>query len=828
MTLAPPRGLGRVCRLLLTAVVLLSVPRLAGAQAPADTLVPAGAQYRFNAPFRGFKGWLYGSRYRSLWATPVAAPGLTIGLQAGAGDSTPRAGVAWFWAPDGTLWEYRPLDRDLLSVTPPAIRKNLLPTFIQDLNASRHPGAAPVVAALAEAVGVRVPESRLVRVEDTVSAPAAPGQLGYAVSVSTAGRTTAEVLDSLRADGGRSFDAITYLRERLLDTYLGTVDDSPDQWRWTPTGPDGRWTPAPRDRDRAFAKYDGVLAGLARGTIPAFVNFGEGYQEQLGVMAYQRTLDRQLLSLLDWSVWDSVTTVFRAALTDSVIAAAVAQLPPEYLAGGAAFLAAGLRARRDLLPKAAFGLYRLVNQEAAFFGTPGADTVTVTRQPDGTLALGYLDGFRRVYAPGETDAVALYLGGGDDRIDLVGPGRAGPILDVAWQPGLTLAGGRGSGQRTKVYGGGPRGGGMRLDVMPDTLPVPEVEDLDLTRPPPVPLHGTDARPVFWFDVNSDVGILLGGGVSLTSYRIGHEPYYKRLRIRSGYATAVDNYAIEISGEFRRWRSREATTLDAGVSEIVVLHFFGFGNSTPFTQPADYYLARQRQLYVYPAWNYRMTPQSNLAVGPIYKHVRTDTLYNGYIAETRPYGVPEFAQLGVSATAFYDTRDTPNFTRSGWNIRAGGSFYPVVFEDGKPFGTMQVSAATYVTPPELSRVTLALRATGRLTMGNVPVHEAAFVGGSTTIRGYESGRYAGQASAFFNSELRIRAATLPFVVPWQLGVVGIADLGRVFNVTDDGNVWHGSAGGGIWFSLPNRSVGGVVTVVTSPQGSALWLSYGFMY
>jgi hypothetical protein len=35
---------------------------------------------------------------------------------------------------------------------------------------------------------------------------------------------------------------------------------------------------------------------------------------------------------------------------------------------------------------------------------------------------------------------------------------------------------------------------------------------------------------------------------------------------------------------------------------------------------------------------------------------------------------------------------------------------------------------------------------------------------------------------------------------------------VFNVTDDGNVWHGSAGGGIWFSLPNRSVGGVVTVV----------------
>ena len=637
------------------------------------------------------------------------------------------------------------------------------------------------------------------------------------MSVSTEGRTTAEVLDSLREDGGRNFDARAYLRERLLDTYLGTVDDSPDQWRWTRTGPDGQWTPEPRDRERAFAKYDGVLAGLARGTIPAFVNFGEEYQEQLGVMAYQRTLDRQLLSLLDWPVWDSVTTAFQAALTDSVIAAAVAQLPPEYLAGGARSLASGLRARRDLLPKAACGLYRLVNQEAAFFGTPGADTVTVTRMQDGALELAFQDGFRRVYAPGETDAVALYLGGGADRIELVGPGRAARSSTSPGSRGLTLSGARGSGQRTTVYGGGPRTGEMRLEIVADTLPVPEVEDLDLTRPPPVPLHGTDVGPNFWFDVNSDVGVLIGGGVTLTTYRMGYEPYYKKLRFRSGYATAVDNYAIEVNGEFRRWRSRQATTLDAGLSEIIVLHFFGFGNTTPFTQPANFYLAQQRQLYVYPAWNYKMTPHSNLAVGPIYKHVRTDTLASSYISQTDPYGVPEFAQLGVQAIAAYDTRDTPRFTRSGWNIRAGGSFYPVVFEDGKPFGTMQVSGATYVTLPQLPRFTLAVRATGRLTMGNVPVHEAAFVGGSTTVRGYESGRYAGQASVYFNNELRIHAATLPFVVPWQVGVVGIADLGRVFNVTDDDNVWHGSAGGGIWFSLPNRSVGGVVTVVGEPAG-----------
>jgi len=810
------------------ALLLALAPGSAGAQTLSDTLVPAGAEYQLHGAFRGIRGWLNGTRYRSLWATPVAAPALRLDLQPTARDTTPRVGMVWVWSPDGTLWEYRPLDRDLLSITPPAIRKNLLPTFIQDLNASRHPGAAPVVRSLAEALRVSVPAAQLVRLDDTTQTPHDADRVGYLVAISTEGRTTADVLDSLRQGGGREFDALAYLRERLLDTYLGSVDDRPEEWRWKRAGSSGRWTPEPRDRERAFVKYDGVLAGLARGTIPGLVNFGVEYQERLGVMAYQRTLDRQLLSLLDWAVWDSVTSAFQAALTDSVIAGAVARLPPEYLAIDAEPLAAALRSRRDLLPKAARGLYRLVNQEAAFFGTPGADTVTVTRQRDGVLELAFRDGFRRAYAPGETDAVALYLLGGADRIELVGPGMSGPLLDVAWHEGLTLSGARGSGQRTSVYGGGPRTGDMRLDIVSDTLPVPEVEDLDLLRPSTVPLHGTDVGPNFWFDVNSDVGLLIGGGVTLTTYRMGYAPYYKKLRFRSGYATAVDNYAIEVKGEFRRWRSREAMTLDAGLSEIVVLHFFGFGNTTPFTQPADYYLARQRQLYVYPAWNYRMTPHTNLAVGPIYKHVRTDTLANSYISQTDPYGVPEFAQLGVSATAVYDTRDAANFTRSGWNIRAGGSFYPVVFGDGKPFGTMQMSGVAYVTLPELPRLTLALRATGRLTMGNVPVHEAAFVGGSTTVRGYESGRYAGQGSAYFNSELRIHAATLPFVVPWQVGVVGIGDVGRVFNVTDDDNVWHGSAGGGIWFALPNRSAGGVITIVGSPQGSALWLSYGFMY
>lgn len=807
------------------------IPASGAAQAASDTLVPAGAEYRFHGFFGGFNSWLYGGRYRALWATPVAAPLAPLapprGDSAWAQDTTLHFDGYWLWTPDGAAWVYRPLDRDLLSGTTPLVRRQLLPAVIQGLNPARHPGAPPVVAVLARAAGAAVPATSLARIAFDLPIPEGDGRLGYLEEATVAGPTTGDLLDSLRLDGGRRLDARAYLRERLFDVYVGSWDDLPEEWGWERTD-SGTWAPAPRRRDKAFARFDGVLAGWVRNAVPGFVQYGPGYDADLGLMPFQRTLDRQLLAPLDRAVWDSAAAAMQRALADSVLDAAIAALPAEYRAAAADPLRAALRARRERLPEAARRLYQLVNQEAALFGTPGADTVTVTRGDDGGMEVRVAGGIRRTWGPGETDAVALYLLGGADRLELVGPGRDGPRLDVAWREGLTVGGARQSGLLTTLYGGAPKFPRLGLEYVPDTLPAPEAEDLDPTRPPPLPLHGTEARPIPWIDINSDVGILLGGGVELTTYRLGHEPFYRRAVIRSGYATATDNYAIEFHSEFRRWRSPVIMTVDAGLSEIAVLHFFGYGNETPFTESADFYLAQQRQLYLYPAWNYQIGPKSHLAIGPSFKHVRTDTLTTSYINLTRPYGTPEFAQAGVLASAVYDTRDAERFTRHGLAITASGSYYPFLFGSGTPFGTMSASIASYVTPSALPQLTLATRLSGRLGMGDVPVHEAAFAGGSRSIRGYESNRYAGQAALYFNGELRLRAATLPFVVPWQFGVVGIGDVGRVFNDDEESGAWHGAAGGGLWIAMPDRSLGAVFTMVHSPQGTSLWLSYQFMY
>lgn len=811
--------------------MLGAAPSLA-AQAPADTTLPAGAEYLIHGGFGGIQRFLYGQRYRILWAEPVAVPalGLAGSLTLDQGEGAPegrRAGFVHFGTPDGTRWVYRALDRDLVAIAPEPLRENLLPSVIQGLNASRHPGAAPVVQALAAPAGARVPTVELVRLEEGPPVPNGDGRLGTLRRADTTGVTTSAMLDSLRATDPRSFDAEAYLRERLFDTWLGSWDDAPDLWRWELDGTPARWTPRPRDRDRAFAMYDGLLASMGRRYLPGFVSFGDRYDDQLGVMPLQRAFDRQLLSMLDWRVWDSTATSMQRALTDSIISAAVARQPPEYAALDSARLAAILRARRDALPQAARRLYRIVNQEAALFGSAGADTVTVTQLPDDGADIAFRDGRSRHFAPGDADAIAIYLEGGPDLVELRGRGSGGPWVDIAWRPGLTVMGARSTGIKTTLFGGGELPDGVRADVVKDTLAPPEISDVNLLRPPAEPLHGTVLSPVAWLNVNSDLGVLLGGGVDLTTYRVGHQPYYRWLQVKGGYATTPGDYAIEVHGKFNRWRSRTAVTLDAWLSQIAVLHFFGYGNTTPFDQPKSYYRARQNQLYLYPAWNFRSTPRSRFAIGPAFKWVVTDTLQNTLLNTTRPYGVPDFSQLGVQATAVLDTRDAPSFSRRGLLISAGGTYYPFVFGAGNSFGGVRASIATYLTPRTMSRVTVALRGSLRVAVGDVPVHEAAFAGGSNTLRGYEAGRYAGNVAVFFNNEARVRLTTLSFIMPWNLGVVAIGDVGRVFD-PPSANVWHASVGGGIWLAMPDRSMGGVITAVHSPEGTSIWLGTGFMF
>ncbi|HEX6308672.1 MAG TPA: ShlB/FhaC/HecB family hemolysin secretion/activation protein, partial [Longimicrobiales bacterium] len=86
-----------------------------------------------------------------------------------------------------------------------------------------------------------------------------------------------------------------------------------------------------------------------------------------------------------------------------------------------------------------------------------------------------------------------------------------------------------------------------------------------------------------------------------------------------------------------------------------------------------------------------------------------------------------------------------------------------------------------------------------------VHEAAFLGGRNSLRGFETDRFAGDAAAYGSTELHLPLGTLTLLVRGEVGAFGLADAGRVWFDGDSPGGWHTSFGGGAWFSSLGRTL-----------------------
>ncbi len=117
------------------------------------------------------------------------------------------------------------------------------------------------------------------------------------------------------------------------------------------------------------------------------------------------------------------------------------------------------------------------------------------------------------------------------------------------------------------------------------------------------------------------------------------------------------------------------------------------------------------------------------------------------------------------------------------LQAEGTYYPQVWYVRSGFGEVHGQAGVVLGTSSGPRPTLALRAGGKRVFGDYPFHEAAFIGGSDSVRSLRPQRYAGDAAVYGNAELRLRLFRASFLVPADVGILGLADAGRVFVLPD---------------------------------------------
>ena len=867
------------------------------------SIPPPGARTHMVVPgerFRasGFKRWFYGSNNRDLWTTPIEVA--VLDLNSVGGGLTPlRTGgfgqsiSLHFTGEDGRRYTVRSLDKDPTKRIWDELKDTIVDDVLQDLISALLPTGALVADPLMEATGILHSRHTLVVIPDdprlgeyreefagligTLQEHPSEGPddtPGFAGSRRISG--TERLWEHLEESPCNRVDARAYLKAKLMDLFIGDKDRHYGQWRWAqfPDGDCYTWLTIPEDRDQAFIGFKGFAMAMARKRLPRQITFGDKYPSLVGLSTTGWEMDREFLSELNKTAWDSVVTAFRKDLPDSVIEDAVRKLPPPYYKMIGETLTQALKSRRDALPEFVNRYYELITRQVEIQATDKDEYAQCEHLPNGDLAvrIGLIEGtggekktpyFQRTFHPQETREIRIYLRGGDDRAEISGTkGQIVVRIDGGGGDDTLTNASQSGASKTRFYdyrgkNQFAKGKGAKIDERPYKRPPAR-----LLRARYALDWGGQAITAPIIRINPDLDIFLGATYHRQHFGYRKNPFSSQHFFKIGLAKDSDLKGIKpfasYTGNFRELLRDFDARIYLKYSGFQTIRFNGFGNKTEIPRPSSFYKVEQRHFVFAPALEFRAgdhkedmphvgmgSLRSKLTIdfGPIIKYSNTPLSSNRekYIGSLdQPlYGTDSFGQVGALGEVVYDTRNSLGYPTQGVRVRVAGDIYPGVWDVESTFGSIDGEASTYLTAPIPTTPTLALRAGGKKVWGTFPFHESAFLGGSGfvgggissgNLRGFRKNRFAGETALYGNSELRLVLTKIKLLVSGEFGLFGTADAGRVIYDGDPSNAdkWHTSIGGGFWLSFLKRQQTFSAAVVKGDDLTGVYLRAGFMF
>jgi hypothetical protein len=815
--------------------------------------VAANPEYRAT----GLRRILLGPNYRRLWAMPIEVEVLDLATFAGGLKPTKKGGGKQtkslrFDAGDGREFRVRSVDKDPEAALPPEYRDTFVEWVAQDQISAAHPAGPLVADRLERAIGMLSVPHRFIVIPDDPALGEFRKEFGGMLGILaeepqvkdpvTPGFEEVEKLYDweefwprmVDESPANRVDARPYLRARILDMLIGDWDRHQRQWSWARVRGKPLIQPFPEDRDQAFAKFDGALLAVARHAQPRFVDFERKFPPPEGLNWSARFMDRRILGELEWKDWEQAVRDVQESLGDPVLEEAARRMPPEYFRLDGPRMVEKLRSRRARLPELARHYYEMLAREAEVWATDEPEVADILKNPDGSVELRLARAdesgaagepyFRRLYRPGETKEVRIFLQGGDDRT--VSHPRVDSPIEVR------VIGDGGNDVLDDSAGGGTHfydaEGQNRIVEGPGTADSnkPFVPEVDYIGDPLID-WGARTSPAVWITGTPDAGLILGLRAVRTAHGFRKFPYRYQHTLGAAYATALGGWIGEYTGDVLRTNSRRRFQMRLRASDAEVIRFHGFGNETVAPELGTFYRSDQREYLFQPRFRFGLS-HVDLWVGPTLKFTTTPGTPGRFLALTRPYGVGDFGEVGLGASLRWDLRNQPRAATKGAMVYTEGNYYPAVWSVRSGFGEVHGEASTFLSPDVALQPTLALRVGAKRLWGTFPFHESAFVGGIGTVRGLRLQRYAGNASAWGNAELRLRLFGINLLVPGDVGVFGLADTGRVFLEGEDSRRWHTGVGGGLWVSFLRRENTISVAAASSEGRTRLYFGAGFMF
>ncbi|MGI9626044.1 MAG: BamA/TamA family outer membrane protein, partial [Longimicrobiales bacterium] len=529
--------------------------------------------------------------------------------------------------------------------------------------------------------------------------------------------------------------------------------------------------------------------------------------------------DHRFLAPLGRADWVAIADSVREALTDEVIQAAFEGLPgPVFDLHGEELIAIA-RVRRDKLSGVAEEFYELHSRSVDVVGSNRHETFEVTRVDDeSTRVVVYKttregepqqEIFRRVFVHDETDELALYGLGGDDRFIVTGQVREGLTIHAVGGTGEdhfrddSEVGGRARlthflDSRESDWSGGDE---TRVEV--GRRP----EDSDYTGH--FQYGRTYPAGAAWY--NKDDGLVLAGAALLTSQGFQKEPFSGTHRFSGSLATGTGAVRLSYEGTARealgdwdvglgvRWANPDNTH-----------NFYGLGNETPAASTLDQVRIRLGQIDA--SLPLTRESETGLSLGLTPRLTMTDVR-----DDQRPEDFPQQPglsavttarqwHLGAAMSVWQEYLDDPVNPRQGFKWNATGALNRGLGATPDDYATVSSDLALFTSLRTRRQATMGVRVGGAHSFGTFPFHQANAIGGETNLRGFRDTRFSGRSSFFANAELRLGLLDIGgSILPGTLGAIGFFDAGRVWTDDEMSTRWHQGYGGGLWYDIAGELV-----------------------
>jgi hypothetical protein len=818
---------------------------------PSTATVIAGEEYKRG----GLWKVLWGEHYRKEWTLPVTVQKIYLDtafgglkpMEKGGGRQTKNLRLD---APNKRQYAIRSINKDYGKALPDVAQGTFIESIVKDQMSVAHPYAGPTVKALADAVKVYNTDPKIVFIGEDPKLGKFEESFKndlYSLEDRPTGKNarfygakdvldTEDLLKELLKDNDHRVDAISFLRARLFDMFIGDWDRHDDQWKWAEYENGGKhvYKALPKDRDQVYSKFDGVLLGIVVGAahLPYLKGFKNDIKDIEGFNLEARPLDMQILSELPLDSWNTTAMDMQKSLTDAVIENAIKIMPAEVYDISGKEIIEKLKSRRNHLTDFATRYYESLSKNVDIIATEKDELIEVTGVDDMHVKVSLFDlnksgnaksapYYSRVFNSNETKEIRIYGIGGNDKYE--GKGKTQKKILVR------LIGGK---EKDDYNISSTYNGKIHIYDNPDNSFNTSSAKKYLSTDTSINRYERKAfKPN-----NSGLGPRLGySNEDRIFVGIGYKKQVQQWRklpfgyshdIAALYSLTQKAFRFVYKGTFNEAIGKWNVGLLADYDQVRDLYFMGIGNNTEKLKglKKDYYLYRNKEFDGAVSLYRTFDSTHTITFSALYQMVEllNDNgrfLSNYYGSNPKQFSSQQFAGIrGEYDFSKINDRLVPN---KGIRFHAGAEY----FKNVKNTNDVARYTGMFGFYLPIGPLTLAVKTGAGTLTGEPEFYQLNKIGGGTTVRGFTRYRFYGKTMFYNQNELQWNFNVKTYLFNGKMGLVALFDNGRVWNPGEISDQWHTAIGGGLMIAPFNMiSVTGTYAVSKEDQRFSLRIGH----